>query len=137
MPGTHRLAAKIEETVLNNGVWDKIIVKIPNPSYILTEVKHENNKLSILFEYNDEAYEPMNFAFMLSAFSIDPNSVAEDDDFLVVGCDAGSSVNEKAGATDIFPGWFGSNGYMGSYVLTEQQNTYKVANNRCPTNCGF
>lgn len=137
MPGKHRLAVKIEETVLANGIWDKVTVKIPNSSYILTEVKHQNNKLSILFEYSAENYEPMNFAFMLSAFGINPNNVAESDDFLVVGIDAGASGSEKAGATDVFPGWFGSNGYQGSFVLVEQENTYKVEYNRCPTNCGF
>jgi len=138
MPNKHRLAVKLEETVLGNGTWDKVTVKIPNPSYILSEVKHQNNKLSILFEYSDGAsYNPQNFSFMLSAFGVNPNNVSENDEFVVVGIEDSADTPERQAAFQSVPGWLNRDNYQGSFVLAEQENAYKVKDNRCPTNCGF
>jgi len=83
-----RLPAKIEQ---HNGKWEKITVRIPDSSYILNEVKYENNKLSILFVYTaNSPGEPANFSFMLSAFGINANTISENDQFLVAGSVSGS-----------------------------------------------
>lgn len=93
---TKRLPAKIEETVLENGIWDKVTVLIPNSSYILNEVKYENNTLSIVFIYTDNSTsESANFAFMLSAFGINPNAVNAEDTFVVIGKSYDSQTDEN------------------------------------------
>jgi len=80
----------------------------------------------------------MNFAFMLSAFGVNPNDVAEDDEFLVVGCDAEASRSDKAGATDVFPdNWFDSNDYEENFVSSNQTKAYKKKKFECPPECPF
>lgn len=136
MPNKHRLAVKLEETVLGNGNWDKVTVKIPNPSYILTEVKYENNKLSILFEYSNEtAYNPQNFSFMLSAFGVNPNDVSENDEFFVVGIDDSAVTSDRQAAHQSFPGWLTRDNYQGNFVLVAQANEAKIGKFRCPIHC--
>lgn len=120
MPNKHRLATKLEETALGNGIWDKVTIKIPNQSYILNEVKHENKKLSVLFCYTDgTSYNPMNFSFMLSAFGKTP---AADDEFLVVGIEDSASQAEKNTTTLLSPSaveWFDQQDYKFKYVELE------------------
>lgn len=136
MPNKHRLSVKLEETTLGNGVWDKVTVKIPNSSYMLTEVKQENNKLSILFCYtNGISYNPMDFSFMLSAFNINPNDVDETHDFLVVGIEDSASKPEKQAAVQSIPNWLNINGYKDGFILPVQENAQKIDKFRCPDHC--
>jgi len=138
MPNKHRLAVKLEETVLGNGNWDKVTVKVPNPSYILSQVKYQNNKLSILFEYSDgNGYNPQNFSFMLSAFGVNPSDVSESDEFLVVGIENSASSPERLAAVQSFPGWLTRDNYKSDFVLPVQENARKSEDIRCPINCGF
>lgn len=132
MPNKHRLAAKLEETVLGNGIWNKVTVKIPNPSYILSEVKYENNKLSVLFEYTNTNDNPQNFSFMLSAFGINPNNVSENDEFLAVGVSGNTNQAEKEEAINTFPGW---HSYVNQHLDQDQQAQKTIGFTRCPPRC--
>jgi len=119
----HRLAVKIEESVLGNGIWDKVTVRLPNSSYILNKVTYENNRLSILFEYSDSSsYQPLNFGFTLSSFGIIPTEINENDEFLVIGIEAGSDVNAERNPLRSFPSWYGGNGYQDDYVNAKLEN---------------
>lgn len=138
MPNKHRLAVKLEETVLSNGIWDKVTIKIPNSSYMLTEVKHENNRLSILFCYtNGNSYNPMNFSFMLSAFGINPANVNQEDEFLVVGIEDLATKPEKQAAVQGIPSWLNSNGYKDDFILAVQESSQRKDDFKCPENCPF
>lgn len=146
MPDKYRLAVKLEETSLGNGVWDKVTVKVPNSSYMLTEVKHENNKLSVLFCYTDgNNYNPMDFSFMLSAFKINPNDVAETDEFLVACIEDSAPKPEKQATSLLSPSeteWFDQQDYKFKYVELEGDLTDEMrlvensfAGPKCPPRC--
>lgn len=116
---TQGLPAKIEQV---NGKWDKVTVRIPNSSYALNEVKFQNGILSVTFVYSDSSLdEPVNFAFMLSAF-INLDSVKDDDKFVVKTIDGNAQTNSDQQST---------------MSTIPNEDLESVSDFKCPPKCPF
>jgi len=114
-----KLLAKIEQV---NGKWDKVTVRIPNSTYTLNEVKFQNGLLSVTFVYTDSSTnEPVNFAFMLSAF-IDINSVSADDKFVVETIDGNTQTNSNQPS---------------AMSAVDEEDLQSVSDFKCPPKCPF
>lgn len=137
MPLTHRLVSQIEETpAVGSGNWNKVTVLIPNNTYVLSKVELENNQLSIVFDFSDESnYEPVPFAFLLSGFGIDTSLITDNTDYLVVGVQ-NPTEQERKDSKNSNSGWFSRQNYS-QYIqqLGSQENSMRVADNRCPPHC--
>jgi|GEM_PF-1996140 len=139
MPLTHhRLASQIEETPnIESGNWNKVTVYLPNSTYVLSIVELQNNQLSIVFDFTDNAtYEPTEFVFLLSGFGIDTNQINKNTKFFVIAIDKLSDLergNEKFSQID----WYETSGnqYSKSYIFEDQKGSDLLKKYKCPPYC--